>query len=75
MQGARVRGIFDGVGAHWLCGARCGGTGCNPPGPAGTYKSGIESLVHEGCDHVAHLSSSDFGANENLYPRLARLLA
>lgn len=32
-----------------------------------TYESGFESLVREGCDHVARLTSADFKTGEVLY--------
>lgn len=32
-----------------------------------TYESGFESLVREGCEHVACLTSFDFDTNKNLY--------
>jgi hypothetical protein len=32
-----------------------------------TYESGFESLIHEGCDHVVRLTSTEFEARESLY--------
>lgn len=32
-----------------------------------TYESGFELLIHEGCDHITCLTSTDFKASEGLY--------
>jgi hypothetical protein len=36
-----------------------------------TYESSFESLVHEGCDHVSYLTSSDFSTSESLYTEVS----
>jgi hypothetical protein len=36
-----------------------------------TYESSFESLIHEGCNHVSRLSSSEFNYNENLYDEIS----
>jgi hypothetical protein len=39
-----------------------------------TYKSRFESLDHEGCDHLARLSSPNFGSSENFDTKISKVV-
>jgi hypothetical protein len=39
-----------------------------------TYESRFESLVHEGCDHLALLSSPNFGSSKNFDTKISKVV-